>query len=118
MRILIIVLLCIGLSSYKHQENLKPKTFTSVEIEDLMLDSLLNVRALEINEGRVVAATSRGQIYQNVGFKNEFDLKSQLAKIHNETNKVVSSKKNKEIPSIPIIKFMLKKRNQGSFITN
>ena len=74
MRILIIVLLCVGLGSCKQQEKVKSKIFTSVEIEDLMLDSLWNVRALEINEGRVVAATSRGQIYQNVGFKNEFDL--------------------------------------------
>lgn len=43
-----------------------PRTISKVEINHLMEDSLLNVRALEINEGRVVVATSTGKIYRKI----------------------------------------------------
>ncbi len=66
MRVLIFVLLLVGLYSCKHDELVKSRNFTKVEIETLLQDSLLNVRALEINEGRVVAATSSGKILRSV----------------------------------------------------
>ena len=74
MRLSYLLLLCICISSCKQPEVITPRSFVSVEISSLLKDSLLNVRAIEINEGRLVAATSNGEIYQNVGFKETFDL--------------------------------------------
>jgi len=48
MRVLIFGLLLVGLYSCKHDELVKPRYFSKVEIETLLQDSLLNVRALEI----------------------------------------------------------------------
>ncbi|WP_412560388.1 WD40/YVTN/BNR-like repeat-containing protein [Winogradskyella sp. MIT101101] len=73
MRYFITCLVLIGLMSCKSEEPQKPRNISKVEIETLLQDSLLNVRALEINEGRVVAATSKGDIYQNIGFNDKFD---------------------------------------------
>ncbi len=62
------------LLSCKKQEPNTIRNFNKVEIEILLQDSLLNVRALEINEGRVVAATSNGKIYQMIlSYKKNFD---------------------------------------------
>ena len=68
--LLIIIFFC----SCRSKEQINKKPFSTVEINNQLEDSLLNVRAIEINEGRVVAATSNGEIYQNVGFNDEFDL--------------------------------------------
>jgi len=73
MKVLLGCLLLFGFCSCKSDEPLKQRNFSKVEVETLLQDSLLNVRALEINEGRVVAATSNGDIYQNVGFSKQFD---------------------------------------------
>ena len=66
MRFLIICLLLFGLTSCKSKEPVKLRNFSKVEIDILLQDSLLNVRALEINEGRAVAATSTGKIFRNI----------------------------------------------------
>lgn len=66
MKLLIICLLFVGLSSCKSEEPIKSRNFSNVEIEALIQDSLVNVRALEINEGRVVAATSTGKIFRSL----------------------------------------------------
>lgn len=53
----------LGLSSCKSEEALKPRNISKVEIETLMQDSLLNVRAIEIDEkGFGSFATSNGEI--------------------------------------------------------
>jgi photosystem II stability/assembly factor-like uncharacterized protein len=63
MRFLIVIIFLVGLSSCKPDVPLKPRDFSNVEIETLMNDSLLNVRALEINEnGFGSFATSNGEI--------------------------------------------------------
>ncbi|WP_426429875.1 WD40/YVTN/BNR-like repeat-containing protein [Winogradskyella sp. HB-48] len=66
MRILLFCLLLFAFCSCKSEEPLKSRNFSKVEIETLLQDSLLNVRALEINEGRVVAATSNGKILRSI----------------------------------------------------
>jgi len=50
----------------KKEEKFVPRTISSVEIKHVLEDSLLNVRALEINENRVVAASSNGKIYRSI----------------------------------------------------
>ncbi len=74
-RFLLVVVLIQVLISCKIEEKFLPKTFSEdkitrdisrVEIENILEDSLLNVRALEINEGRVVVATSTGKIYRSI----------------------------------------------------
>ncbi|WP_179352518.1 WD40/YVTN/BNR-like repeat-containing protein [Winogradskyella vidalii] len=74
MRLFIGYFLFIALVSCNSEKSIQPRNFSKIEIETLLQDSLLNVRAIEINEGRVVVATSNGAIYQNVGFKSEFDI--------------------------------------------
>ncbi len=73
MRCLLACFLLIGFVSCKSEGPVKPRSFSKVKIETLLQDSSLDVRAIEINEGRVVVATSKGAIYQNVGFGSEFD---------------------------------------------
>ena len=47
-----------------NDSNLKEtKPFTSLEINHILLDSTLNIRALEINGNKVYNATSKGEIY-------------------------------------------------------
>lgn len=53
-------------NKYKPVEKPIHKSFSKVEIETLLQDSTLNVRALEINENRVVAATADGKIYRSI----------------------------------------------------
>jgi len=60
----IIVFVC--LMSCKQRKPFEARDFSKVEIETLLQDSLLNVRALEISEGRVVAASSNGKIYRSI----------------------------------------------------
>jgi photosystem II stability/assembly factor-like uncharacterized protein len=63
MRFLIVCLLLIGLSSCKSEEPLKTRSISKVEIETLLQDSLLNVRALEIDKkGLGSFALSNGKI--------------------------------------------------------
>ncbi|APY09350.1 oxidoreductase [Winogradskyella sp. J14-2] len=74
MRILLFCLLLFNLCSCKSEEPLKQRNFSEVEIETLLKDSLLNVRALEINEGRVVAATSNGKILSSIlSYMSDFE---------------------------------------------
>ena len=64
----------VGLSSCKSEESIKIRNISNVEIKTLIQDSVLNVRALEINEGRVVAATSRGEIFRSLlNYKQDFE---------------------------------------------
>lgn len=63
MRFLIVCLLLLGLSSCKPKESIKHRYFSSVEIETLLKDSLVNVRALEIDgKGFGSFALSNGKI--------------------------------------------------------
>lgn len=56
------------------KETFEPRGFSKVEIEILLQDSLLNVRAIDINEGRVVVATSNGKIYRSIlSYMKEFE---------------------------------------------
>lgn len=70
-----LTLLCMFISSCnEHQSKTKKlRNYNTVEIQHLLQDSLLSVRALEINEGRVVAATSKGDIYRDIGFQDVFE---------------------------------------------
>ncbi|GAA4270587.1 WD40/YVTN/BNR-like repeat-containing protein [Hyunsoonleella aestuarii] len=62
------------LISCKKEALFVPRDISKVEITHFLEDSLLNVRALEVNEGRVVVASSSGKIYQMVlSYKNDFD---------------------------------------------
>lgn len=63
MRILLFCLLLFNLCSCKSEEPLKQRNFSELEIETLLKDSLLNVRALEVDKsGTGVFATSRGEV--------------------------------------------------------
>ncbi|MDY2587739.1 WD40/YVTN/BNR-like repeat-containing protein [Winogradskyella aquimaris] len=74
MRVLLVCLLLLGLCSCKSEVPLKQRNFSTVKIETLLQDSLLNVRALEINEGRVVVATSSGKILRSIlSYMNYFE---------------------------------------------
>lgn len=70
-----LVLLCMFISSCnEHQSKTKKqRNYNTVEIKHLLQDSLLSVRALEVNEGRVVVATSKGDVYRDIGFKDVFE---------------------------------------------
>ncbi|WP_299887612.1 oxidoreductase [uncultured Lacinutrix sp.] len=50
----------------KTEVEFTPRDIKEVEIGLLLQDSTLNVRALEVNEGRVIAATSNGEIYRMI----------------------------------------------------
>lgn len=83
MRFIILVLLFVGFISCKSERPIKPKSFSEVEIEVLLEDSLLNVRALEINNlGNFVFATSNGEIgdkhYKRRDYLNEDSTKTTL----------------------------------------
>ncbi|WP_299116622.1 oxidoreductase [uncultured Winogradskyella sp.] len=63
-----------GIRKYEERFNRLYSGFNKVEIETLVEDSLLNVRALEINEGRVVAATSSGKIFRSIlSYMSDFE---------------------------------------------
>ena len=65
-RLIFVCFLLIGLSSCKSEEPLKTRNFSKVEIKTLLQDSLLNVRALEVEENGLVSfATSNGEIGVN-----------------------------------------------------
>ncbi|WP_369994076.1 WD40/YVTN/BNR-like repeat-containing protein [Winogradskyella sp.] len=62
MRVLLVCFLMLNLSSCKSEEPEKRRNFSKVEIETLLQDSLLNVRALEIDGDGIVFATSNGEV--------------------------------------------------------
>ncbi|MHA7843486.1 MAG: WD40/YVTN/BNR-like repeat-containing protein [Winogradskyella sp.] len=62
MRILLFYLLLFNLCSCKSEEPIKQRNFSEVEIENLLQDSLMNVRALEIDGDGFGFATSNGEI--------------------------------------------------------
>lgn len=62
MRILLFCLLLFNLCSCKSEEPIKQRNFSEVEVETLLQDSLLNVRALEIDGDGFGFATSNGEI--------------------------------------------------------
>ena len=67
MRVLLVCLLLLGLCSCKSEVPLKQRNFSTVKIETLLQDSLLNVRALEIVESKQrekfgFYATSKGEL--------------------------------------------------------
>ena len=62
MRILLFCLLLFNLCSCKSEEPLKQRNFSEVEIKTLLQDSLMNVRALEIEGDGFAFATSNGEI--------------------------------------------------------
>ncbi len=71
MRLFIVCLCLIGLSSCKPEEALKTRRISKVEIETLLQDSLLNVRALEvILQREAFFATSDGRTGY-IGYKPE-----------------------------------------------
>ena len=43
--------------------NISKPNYSSVEITPLLMDSLINIRALELNDNRVVVATATGYVY-------------------------------------------------------
>jgi hypothetical protein len=63
MRILISVTLVLCLFSCKKEKAFKSRDFSQVEIETLINDSTLNVRAIEVNEERVEGFSSVGKRY-------------------------------------------------------
>ncbi|GAB4157297.1 MAG: hypothetical protein Tsb0033_08980 [Winogradskyella sp.] len=62
MKVLLVCLLLFGLCSCKSEAPLKSRNISEVEIETLLQDSLLNVRALEIDGDGFGFATSNGEI--------------------------------------------------------
>tara|TARA_R110002111_G_C5998285_1_gene372799 strand:- start:2644 stop:3699 length:1056 start_codon:yes stop_codon:yes gene_type:complete len=67
MRLLICCLFFIGLNSCKSEEPLKTRNISKVEIETLFQDSLLNVRAIEIDNKEAFSfAASNGKIGGNL----------------------------------------------------
>ena len=63
----------------------------------------------------------RKKFKRRKAIKNSFKLKLMLFQLinkHNGINKFVKTTKNKEIPSIPKIKFKFKYDNQDIFIIN
>ncbi len=63
MRIVYCFLFVLCIVSCKTKDEFVPRDFSKVEIETILEDSLLNVRALEIEKGEVLVATSNGEIY-------------------------------------------------------
>lgn len=73
--ILVISLVVLFHFSCKKNDSVISRNFSQVIVETVLQDSLLNVRAIEINDNRVVAATSNGTIYKhnidlNTGFED------------------------------------------------
>lgn len=75
MRYFVLISILVLCYSCKESEtkNKRIRTIAAVEFEHLLQDSLLSVRALEINEGRAVVATSNGDVYRDVGFEGFFE---------------------------------------------
>lgn len=80
-RFLVVIVLIQVLISCKLEEKFLPKTFSEdkiariiskVEIETMISDSLLNVRALEIFSGEILAASSKGDFFVFDQVKNNF----------------------------------------------
>lgn len=73
-RVFSLLLVLLIMFSCGKRETFKTRNFLKVEIETLIEDTLLNIRALEINEGRVVAAASNGKIYRSIlSYMNNFE---------------------------------------------
>ncbi|TGV02690.1 WD40/YVTN/BNR-like repeat-containing protein [Flavivirga rizhaonensis] len=62
------------LLSCKSKETFKPRNISKVEVETLVKDSLLNVRALEVVKGNVLFGTSKGEIYVYTPSENSINL--------------------------------------------
>ncbi|MBT8244584.1 MAG: oxidoreductase [Winogradskyella sp.] len=73
MRLLVMFLLLIGLSSCKSENQSKSRAISEVEIKTLLQDSLLNVRAIAIDENNNLNfATSNGEIGgKSMNLKNQ-----------------------------------------------
>lgn len=69
--IFLLIFTTLVILSCKTKEVFKSRDISKVEIEILLQDSLLNVRALEVNEGRVSGISSTGKWY--TFFLNEND---------------------------------------------
>ena len=69
--IFVIILVVLFHFSCKKKDSFIPRDFSQVIVETVLQDSLLNVRALEINDNRVVVATSNGKIFKNHLNSNE-----------------------------------------------
>ncbi|MCF7561358.1 oxidoreductase [Sabulilitoribacter multivorans] len=71
---LLIIVVILLIFSCGKKETFRARNFSKVDVKHLLEDSLLNVRALEINEGRVVAVTSDGRIYRSIlSYMNGFE---------------------------------------------
>lgn len=63
MKLLKLLIVVAFLGSCNQEDKVVPRTITEIEIQDVLLDSLLNIRALEVNERGVgLFATSNGKI--------------------------------------------------------
>jgi len=71
-RLLFISVVMCAIFSCKNVKTQQINDFTEVEFEIILQDSLLNVRALEINRGNVVIATSDGRTLMMKESSNEF----------------------------------------------
>ncbi|WP_303316026.1 oxidoreductase [Flavivirga abyssicola] len=60
---LLLIFNVLVLLSCKSKETFEPRNISKVEVENLVQDSLLNVRALEVVKGKVLFGTSNGEIY-------------------------------------------------------
>lgn len=69
-------------------EPIETRNITNVEIEVLLKDSLLNVRALEITNVELLAATSRGDIYAYNLSEGKMNKKAFLSKNNDSVNTV------------------------------
>ncbi|WP_248723904.1 oxidoreductase [Seonamhaeicola sp. ML3] len=74
-QLVLLAILVIFSFSCKKETKFIHRNISEIEISHILEDSLLNVRALEINEGRVVAASSRGEIYRSVlSYMKDFEV--------------------------------------------
>ena len=73
MRIVLVLLVFVVFNSCKKEELIQ-REISKVEIETLIKDSTLNVRALEVVKGEVLVATSIGEIYVYTPSENLFSL--------------------------------------------
>ena len=71
-RLLLISVVMCAFFSCKNAEKKVARDFNIVEVETILQDSLLNVRALEINKGNIVIATSNGNTMIMKESSNEF----------------------------------------------
>lgn len=62
------IILLASCKPYKAKEE-RLNAISKLEIKHLITDSILSVRALEVNENRVVAATAKGDVYSDIGFQ-------------------------------------------------